>query len=153
MRTKLMVAVLLATLPFSAHVSAQAQSIRQVFQEFDLIGVWASACARPANFDEGTAQMIFALARPDTVMLTYDNGPKYNASAYSIVSATRAGRDRLTYTAVRLQDQKQATVTVQKVGDEMTVVSSVLPDGTVLVRDGRRTASGIANPRQVRCQK
>ena len=97
--------------------------------------------------------MIFALARPDTVMLTYDNGPKYNASAYSIVSATRAGRDRLTYTAVRLQDQKQATVTVQKVGDEMTVVSSVLPDGTVLVRDGRRTASGIANPRQVRCQK
>lgn len=152
MRSKLVLAVLFAALPFSAQNSAQAQSVRQVFQEFGLIGIWAPSCDRPANFDDGNAQMIFALSRSNGVMLTYDNGPKHNAMAYTILSAARSGPNHLTYTAQRLQDQKQATVTVQKVGNEMSVLSSVLPDGTVLVRDGRRTASGIANPRQIRCE-
>lgn len=151
MRKTTILAMLLSALP----LTAQAQSVRQVFQEFGLIGVWARACDLPPSVEGGNSHVIYALAsgRGDGVMLTYDNGPGYNASVYSILSAERAGRDRLTYLEERLHDKKRVTVTVLKNDNEISLWSSVLPDGTVLVRDGRHTANGAANPRQVRCAK
>jgi hypothetical protein len=140
MRKTILIAVLLAALPFSA----QAQSIRQTFQEFGLIGVWAADCTRSPS--EGNAHAIYALSRPDGVMLTYDNGPKYNASVYSILSAQRTGPNRLA-------DRQRVTVTMVKMADGISLWSSVLPDGTVLVRDGMRTSSGAANPRRARCER
>jgi hypothetical protein len=140
MRKAILIAVLLAALPFSA----QAQSIRQTFQEFGLIGVWAADCTRSPG--EANAHAIYALSRPDGVMLTYDNGPKYNASVYSILSAQRTGPNRLA-------DRQRVTVTMVKMADGISLWSSVLPDGTVLVRDGMRTSSGAANPRRARCER
>jgi hypothetical protein len=147
MRKTILIAVLLAAPPFSA----QAQSIRQTFQEFRLIGVWAADCTRSPS--EANAHAIYALSRPDGVMLTYDNGPRYNTSVYSILSAQRTGPDRLTYTEERLTDRQRVTVTMVKMADGISLWSSVLPDGTVLVRDGMRTSSGAANPRRARCER
>lgn len=151
MRNTPVLALLLAALP----ATAQAQSVRQVFHEFGLFGVWAPSCDLPPSADTGNVHAIYALAtgRGDGVMLTYDNGPKYPASVYTILSAERSGRDRLTYLEERLHDKKRVTVTVHKNKDEISLVSSVLADGTVLVRDGRRTANGAPSPPQVRCLK
>jgi hypothetical protein len=151
MRKTPILAVLLAALP----MTAQAQSVRQVFHDFGLFGVWAPACDQPPSADNGNTHAIYALAagKGDGVMLTYDNGPNYTASVYTILSAERSGRDRLIYLEERLHDKKRVTVTVHKNKDAISLVSSVLADGTVLVRDGRRTASGEPIPPQLRCLK
>src|SRR3954467_9028723 len=144
---KFLVAALLSALPYSA----QAQSVRQVFQEFGLIGVWASACGQPASSDGGNVYAIYALAAKDGVMLTYDNGPKHRASVYDILSAKRVSANRLTYVEERLQDKARVPVTVLKKGEQISVWSSVLPDGKVLVQNGRQVASGSTNPPRGRC--
>jgi hypothetical protein len=151
MRKTPVLALLLTVLP----MTAQAQSVRQVFQDFGLIGVWARSCDQPASADNGNTHAIYALAagRGDGVMLTYDNGPNYAASVYTILRAERSGRDHLTYLEERLQDKKRVTVTVHKNKDAISLVSSVLADGTVLVRDGRRITNGEPSPPQVRCPK
>jgi hypothetical protein len=149
MRNTTVLALVLAALPLSAQ--AQSSSVRQVFQEFGLIGVWARACDQPANLAGGNPHAIYALASSGGVMLTYDNGPQYSPSVYNILSAQHAGPNRLTYVEERLRDKQRVTVTVVKSSNEISLWSSVLPDGTVLVQNGRLTKTGLTNPPQVRC--
>ena len=87
----------------------------------------------------------------DGVLLTYDNGPKHKPSVFSIVSARRAAANRLVYVEERIPDKLRVTITVEKKADAISVMSSVLDDGKVLVKDGRFTATGSVNPPQARC--
>ncbi len=140
MRIMVVVAALVAALPFSAR--AQSQTVQQVFRSFGLIGVWARACDQPASLDDANSHVIYALSGTDGVMLTYDNGPKYKPSFYTVLSAARMGANRLTYVEQLLNSSQRATVIVQKFGKEIGVVSSVMEDGKVLVENGKMNATG-----------
>jgi hypothetical protein len=147
MRIMIIMTALFLVLP----LAAQAQTIQQIFRNFGLIGIWARNCDQPADADTDNWRTIYALSGRDGVMLTYDNGPKYRPSIYSVVSAERKGADRLVYVEERFNSIVRATVTVQKFGDQIGVMSSVLEDGKALVEDGKFTADGRVNPRQSRC--
>ena len=151
MRKTVAFAALQMSLFLALPVSAQAQTVQQVFQEFGLIGVWARVCNQPASIDSGNSHAIYSRMSADGVMLTYDNGPKYKPSVFAIVSARRAAANQLVYVEERVPDKLRVTITVQKSADEISVLSSVMDDGKVLVKDGRFTATGSVNPRQTRC--
>jgi hypothetical protein len=83
MRLLVIVAALVLALP----LSARAQSVQQLFENFGLIGVWASVCNQPPSLENGNSHSIYALSSSADVMLTYDYGPKHHAAVYTIVSA------------------------------------------------------------------
>jgi len=143
--------LILAALLAVPAASAQAQSVQQVFQDFGLIGIWANACDQAANLDLGNSRAIYALSKTDGVILTYENGPRYKPSVYSILTARRTGKDTITYVQERLADQVRVTITLKKTPTGVSVWSSVMESGQVLVQDGRYTGSGRQNPLQVRC--
>jgi hypothetical protein len=147
MRVLVMAAALVMALP----LSAQAQSVQQLFENFGLIGVWASACNQPPSLEAGNSHSIYALSSSADVMLTYDYGPKHRSSVYTIVSARQTGRDRLSYVEERLNDKSRATVTVLKVKGALSVVSSVGQNGKVFVENGKILANGQPTPQQRRC--
>ena len=122
-----------------------------MFQNFGLIGVWASACNQPPSLEDGNSHAIYALSSSADVMLTYDYGPKHPAAVYTIVSASPAGRDRIAYVEERLQDKARATVTVLKAKDTISIMSSVGQNGKVFVENGRIVANGRPTPQQRRC--
>ena len=146
-------AALLSVIPMSARAQSVPvqQSVKLLFEEFGLIGVWARSCNEPASLSGGNPHTIYALSRPDGVMLTYDNGPQYRPSIYNIVSAKRIARDRLTYVEQRFNDKTTATVTVVKQGNLVRVWESVTQDGRVLIKDGKFAANGSQNMTQARC--
>jgi len=144
-------AALLATFPMPAHAQSPPSSIQQIFQDFGLIGVWAPVCGQPASLEGGNSHAIYAIAPPNGVILTYDNGPKYKPSVYAIVSAQPVAGGRLTYVEERLSDKMHVTVTLLKFGNEILVWTSVLQDGRILIDEGKSTTSGASNPRQMRC--
>jgi hypothetical protein len=133
-------------------ISAQAQSVQDVFRSFGLIGVWASACNQPPDIESGNPQAIYARSSSDAVMLTYDYGARHRAAVYTIVSAQPAARDQVSYVEERLHDKARLTVTVLKARDQISVVSAVGPDGRAFVENGRIVATGQPTPQQVRCQ-
>ena len=143
--------LILAALLVAPAAVAQTQSVQKVFQDFGLIGIWANTCDQPANLDLGNSRAIYALSKTDGVILTYENGPKYKPSVYSILTARRIGKDTLTYVQERLADQTRVTITLKKTPTGVSIWSSVLESGQVLVRDGRYTGTGRENPLQVRC--
>jgi hypothetical protein len=144
-------AALFSTFPMPAHAQSPQPSVRQIFQNFGLIGVWAPACGQPASLPGGNSHAIYAIAPPDGVMLTYDNGPKYKPSVYAILTAQPPAGGRLTYVEERLSDKMRVTVTLLKFGNEILVWTSVLQDGRILIDEGKSTTSGASNPRQMRC--
>lgn len=148
MRILVILAAIVSMLP----LSAQAQSVQQVFRQFGLIGVWARACDQPADLESGNQHAIYALHGADGVMITYENGPKYRPSFYTVLSAERMGRNCIVYVEQRLNTDQRATITVEKFGQDIGLTSSVLEDGTVLVKDGKVTATGQPNPHQSLCR-
>ena len=140
-------AALLLGLP----LSAQAQSVEQVFQNFGLIGVWANACSQPAQLENGNSRAIYALSSSDGVMLTYDLGTKHAPAVYTIVSAQQVGRDRVSYVEERLQNKARVKITLHKANDRITVISSVAQDGKAYVENGRIVSNGLPAPSQTRC--
>jgi hypothetical protein len=133
-------------------LSAQAQSVEQVFQNFGLIGVWASACDLPSQLESGNSRAIYALSSSDGVMLTYDYGTKYAPAVYTIVSAQQVGRDRLTYVEERVKNKARVNVTLHKANDRITVISSVAQEGgKVFVENGKIISNGQPAPSQTRC--
>ena len=147
MRSWGIAAALLLGLP----ISAQAQSVEQVFQNFGLIGVWASACDLPADVASGNSRAIYAVSSSDGIMLTYDYGTKYAPGVFTIVSAQQVARDRVTYVEERVRNKARVNITLHKVKDRITVVSSVAQDGKVFVENGKIVATGQPAPQQVRC--
>jgi hypothetical protein len=144
--------VILAAFVWALPVPARAQTVQKIFQEFGLIGAWANSCGATADATAGNYRSIYALSRSDGVMLTYDTGPKYEDRVYSIVSAKRLARDRLSYVQEQLDGKSRATVTVRKQRNgAIAVWSSVTQDGKVLVKDGKFAATGQQSPRQARC--
>jgi hypothetical protein len=146
-------AVLLSVIPMLARAQSvpDQQSVKLLFEEFGLIGVWARSCSEPASLSGGNPHTIYSIARPDGVMLTYDNGPDFRPSIYNIVSAKRIARDRLTYVEQRFNDKVTATVTVVKQGNLVRVWESVAQDGRVLIKDGKFATNGSQNMTQARC--
>ena len=140
-----------AALVLGLPLSAQAQSVEQVFQNFGLIGVWANACSQPANLEVGNSSAIYALSSSDGIMLTYDYGTKYAPAVYTIVSAQQVGRDRVSYVEERVHNKTRVNVTVHKANDRITVISSVAQDGKVFVENGRIVSNGQPAPPQTRC--
>lgn len=134
-------------------LSAQAQSVEQVFQNFGLIGVWASACDLPAQLESGNSRAIYALSSSDGVMLTYDYGTTYAPAVYTIVSAQQVGRDRLSYVEERVKNKARVNVTLHKANDRITVISSVAQEGgKVFVENGKIISNGQPAPSQTRCR-
>ena len=132
-------------------ISAQAQTVEQVFQNFGLIGVWASACDLPADVASGNSRAIYAVSSSDGIMLTYDYGTKYAPAVFAIVSAQQVAHDRLTYVEERVRTKARVNITLQKVKDRITVVSSVAQDGKVFIENGRIVSTGQPAPAHARC--
>jgi hypothetical protein len=146
MRSWGIAAALLLGLP----LSAQAQSVEQVFQNFGLIGVWGIACNQP--LESGNGRAIYARSKSDGVMVTYDYGTKHPAAVYTIVSAQQEGRDRIAYVEERLQNKARVRIILHKANDKITVISSVAQDdGKVYVENGTIAANGRPSPSQTRC--
>lgn len=147
MRSWGIAAALLLGLP----LSAQAQSVEQVFQNFGLIGVWANACSQPAQLESGNLRAIYARSASDGVMLTYDYGTRYAPSIYTIVSAQQVGHDRVSYVEERLKNKARVKIILHKANDRITVLSSVAQDGKVYVENGKIVSNGQPAPSQTRC--
>ena len=141
-------AALLLGLP----LSAQAQSVEQVFQNFGLIGVWANACGQPAELENGNLRAIYARSKSDGVMLTYDYGTNYAPAMYTIVSAQQMGHDRVSYVEERVQNKARVKIILHKANNRITVLSSVAQDdGKVYVQNGKIVSNGQPAPSQTRC--
>ena len=67
------------------------------------------------------------------------------------MSAEQVARDRVTYVEERVRNKARVNITLHKVKDRITVVSSVAQDGKVFVENGKIVATGQPAPQQVRC--
>ncbi len=132
--------------------AAGAQTVENVFLEFDLLGTWATDCSQPAGHAGRNTHTIYAAAPSGAVTLTYDNGPSMALTVNTILSAERRGDDRIFYLQENQRSKVRIEILLVKSGNAIKVWSSRRTTGEVLVRDGKFAADGVESPRQSRCR-
>jgi hypothetical protein len=134
--------------------AASAETVRQVLQQFGLLGTWSSDCSRPpANNNFHTT---FVSLPNGKVQRTYYSAPGKIYNQYVLERVNRISADQLFYR------QKGAAgyvdVVLKKDGNRYHVLSSQNENGKIYVQDGKFTANagdgssaGKESPWETKC--
>jgi hypothetical protein len=128
--------------------TARAETAPNVLAQAGLLGRWADDCSQPAG--GANTHTIYAIDAEGRATLTYDSGPQYLQTSYTIPTATRIARDRVLYEHVNRRTGELLTVVLVVTPTHIRVWSSRVSTGKVLVANGK-FASGAASPLQRRC--
>lgn len=113
--------------------TASAQTVRQVLQEFGLLGTWQTDCSLPpANNNFRTVYE--GLANGD-VRRTYYNAPGKIYSQFVLTRVSRVSADQILYEQEGQNDLQ--FVVLRKVGNQYRVFSNHSRAGKVYVQEGK----------------
>ena len=87
--------LLVLALVLGTPVTASAEIVRQVLQQFGLLGTWANDCSRPPA--DNNFHTVFAPLPNGTVQRTYYNAPGKIYSQYVLQRVNRISSDQLFY--------------------------------------------------------
>jgi hypothetical protein len=133
----------------SLGAAAQAQTVQNVLGRAGLLGRWANDCGRlPAGDNTHT---IYAIDGAGQATLTYDQGPKYRPTVYTIPSARRVAPGRILYDHINQATGQSLTVVLTVTPTQIRVWSSRRSTGEVLVANGKFVSNGRDSPLQTRC--
>lgn len=128
--------------------AARAQSAETVLAQAGVLGRWASDCSQPPS--PTNTHAVYAANSSGRATLTYDQGPEYKTSLYSIPSARMIAPGRLSYEHINQATGEQLSVVLVVTATHIRVWTSRLGKD-VLVRNGKFTKVAGASPRQARC--
>ncbi len=124
-------------------VAVHAETVRQVLQEFGMLGTWATDCSRPAARDN--ILTIYAPLPNGNVQRTYYSAPGEISNQYELKRVVRISADQISYQQQGPSDR--VDVVLEKKGNRYHVLSSQDQNGKTFVQDGKFTAN-TASPGQ-----
>lgn len=129
--------------------AAGAETAPNVLAQAGVLGRWADNCGQPAS--GRNTHTIYAMDAQGRATLTYDSGPEYQQTRYTIPRAWRVAAGRVSYDHVNLRTGEVLNVVLAVTPTHIRVWSSRIRDGKILVAGGKFTSNGIASPLQQRC--
>ena len=140
-------AVAAAAVIISAASSAQAATVKDIFEKYDLLGTFASDCSKPA--DAKTPYLTNCPIDADHVELDKMVGPTSRQSATIVDKATELKPNELALSGT-IDDQRYDLV-VQVEPGRIRTMESTRTTGQKDIAGGRHTAGGAETPWYGRC--
>ena len=128
--------------------TARAQSAETVLAQAGLFGRWASDCSQPAN--STNTHSVYAVNSSGVATLTYDHGPEYKPTSYTIPSARKVAPGRISYEHVNQATGARLSVVLLVTATHIRVWTS-RRGKEVLVRNGKFVKAAGDSPLQARC--
>jgi hypothetical protein len=128
---------------------AAAETAPNVLAQAGLLGRWAGDCSQPASGQN--IYTIYAIDAQGRATLTYDSGPGFQLTRYTIPNARRIAQGRVSYDHVNQRTGEVLNVVLAVTPTQIRVWSSRLRDGKVLVANGKFASGGADSPPQQRC--
>jgi hypothetical protein len=117
--------------------AANAETVREVLQEFGMLGTWATDCSRPPAPDN--ILTIYAPLPNGNVRRTYYSAPGKISNEYELNRVVRISGDQISYHQQGPSDR--IDVVLEKKGNRYHVLSSQDQNGKIFVQDGKFTAN------------
>ena len=118
-------------------VAANAATVREVLQQFGMLGTWATDCSRPPAADN--ILTVYAPLPNGNVQRTYYSAPGKISNQYELQRADRISEDQISYEQQGPKDR--IDVILEKKGNRYHVLSSQDQNGKFFVQDGKFTAN------------
>jgi hypothetical protein len=134
---------LVLTAVLGTPVPATAETVRQVLQQFGMLGTWATDCSRPPAPDNILS--VYASLPNGNVQRTYYNAPGKISNQYELKRVVRISADQISYQQQGPSDR--IDVVLEKKGNRYHVLSSQDQNGKIYVQEGKFTAN-TASPGQ-----
>jgi hypothetical protein len=134
--------------------SADAASVEELFQQFDLFGTWAADCDKPAT--PGNPRVTITTPSAGLVLEDHHLGPNFAINRYSVLSAARVSATNLSVEVIFQPgtevEERQRLVFSVRDNTRRTLFNQ--PDGgTVRVKDGIALARGSKTPLLRKCEQ
>jgi len=143
--------LLVLALVLGMPAAAGAETVRQIVQQFGLLGTWADDCSRPPADDN--FHTVYAALPNGKVQRTYYNAPGKIYNQYELQRVNRVSSDQLFYQ--QKGSAGRIDVVLMKVGNRYHVLSSQNENGKAYVQEGKFTANtsspGEESPWQTKC--
>jgi hypothetical protein len=146
--------LLVLALVLGTPAAASAETVRQVLQQFGLLGTWSNDCSRPPA--DNNFHTVFAPLPNGTVQRTYYNAPGKIYSQYVLQRVNRISSDQLFYR--QKGSAGHIDVVVKKDGNRYHTLSSQNENGKIYVQEGKFTSSagdgshaGKESPWETKC--
>ena len=149
-----LVAVFALAVSFAVSSSADAESVEELFHQFDLFGIWAADCNKPAT--PGNPRVSITTPSAGLVLEDHNLGPDFAVNRYSIVaaervSATNVSVDVIFQPGTKVEERQKLVFSVRE-NTRRTMFNQ--PDGgAVRVKDGIALARGTKTPLLRRCDE
>ncbi len=145
-RLLLVLALMLAT-----PVAASAETVRQVLQQFGMLGTWADDCSQPPS--NNNFHTVYVPLPNGNVQRTYYNAPGKIYNQYVLQLVNRISSDQLYYQ--QAGSEGRINVILKKDGNKYHVLSSQNENGKIYVQEGKFTSNtsnpGKESPWQTKC--
>jgi len=129
--------LLVLALVLGTPAAASAETVRQVLQQFGLLGTWATDCSRPPSDDNHHA--VYAPLPDGTVQRTYYNAPGKIYNRYVLQRVNRISSDQIFYQ--QKGSAGRIDVVLKKAGNRYHVLSSQNENGKIYVQEGKFTSN------------
>jgi hypothetical protein len=127
--------------------AAQAASVKEIFEEYNLLGIWAWDCSKPAS--NSNLFYVNRILGTDAVQRDEMTGEDKRTSVAIINAAAAVGPNEITLNGTR--DGKPAEATWRIEGNRQRA-TEVTIDGQKVISNGRNVASGRELPWTNRCE-
>ena len=131
--------------------AANAETVRQVLQQFGLLGTWANDCSQPPA--QNNFHTVYAPLPNGNVRRTYYNAPGKSYSQYVLERVNRISSDQIFYQ--QKGSDGRVDVVLKKDGNRYHVLSSQNENGKIYVQEGKFTSNtgnpGQESPWQTKC--
>ena len=124
-------------------VAANAETVREVLQQFGMLGTWATDCSRQPAPDN--ILTIYAPLPNGNVQRTYYSAPGKISNQYELNRVVRISEEQISYQQQGPSDR--VDVVLEKKGNRYHVLSSQDQNGKIFVQEGKFTAN-TASPGQ-----
>jgi hypothetical protein len=140
--------VLLLGLGWSESARAEADA-GKIIGDFGLFGTWALDCSRPASASNDYHVFLPGQPYPQRILKRGEAG-EYR---FDIKDVRRIGTNWLAFIDHRRGAGPEGTfdVIIERVGNRFRTISSVAPNGRVVIRNGRLVKTGEPTLRFERC--
>jgi hypothetical protein len=147
------VAVMIFAAAIAMSTAAKAASVDELFQQFGLLGIWASDCGQPAS----PANPHVSITTPNAgqVLEDHDLGAGFAVNRYSMVSAKRLSAEKLSVETifqlgVGAEERQQLIFRVR--GQTRRTMFNRTDGGAVRVKDGIALPDGSKTPVLRKCE-
>jgi hypothetical protein len=139
---------------FAVPLSANADSVDQLFEQFGLFGSWAPDCSRPAT----PSNPHVSITTPSSGLVLEDHnlGPDFSVNRYSVLSAERVSATGISVEVIfqpgtEVEERQKLVFSVRD--NTRRTMFNQGDGGTVRVKDGIALARGSKTPLLRKCEE